>query len=746
MQARRRAMCCMIACQPPAAPAPAPAMFIRALSFTLPLLFCLSAAAQNSGQDSDAAPGLAGLAPAEQPVMKPEQADAIKLISYLINKSHYRTRPLDDGFSEGVLQAYLEALDPGKNVFLQSDIDGFENLRHQFDDYIRDGRLGPVFGMFDILRIRIDQRVEYALARLEQPFDFARDEEFLFDRSEAGWARDAAELDAIWRRRIKNDILNLRQSGKEEDAIRETLARRYTHLARRTRHFKSEDVFQTFVNAYLRRIDPHTTYFSPRASENFQIHMRLSLEGIGAVLQSDNEYTQVRRIIPGGPADIAGELQAEDRIVGVAQEDGEMVDVIGWRMDDVVALIRGPKGSLVRLEVLPGEGAPDSPTRVLSVRRDKISLDEQAAKKRTLEIDLPQGKADIGVIDLPSFYIDFAGQHQKLPNYRSTTRDVRKLLAEFDEEGIDGLIIDLRGNGGGALSEAVALTGLFIDRGPVVQVHNAGGRTHVDRDPDPGIVYRGPLAVLVDSGSASASEIFAGAIQDYGRGLVIGEPTFGKGTVQHLVSLDRFAKSGASLGQLKVTIAQFFRVNGDSTQHRGVIPDFIWPTAGDDAESGERAYETAIAWRRIAPAAFARHAESPAPDALAHVRALHEARVEESPEFRYWRDAAKMDEERRDIKSVALHEKKRKREREAREARELELENRMRRALGKKTAASHKALTEENEAQDRAAENDRLAFEPDAFLRESGRILSDYLHALGGRLASVGRDGAQAGE
>jgi len=708
-------------------------MRIRSLTFCLALLLSLGAQAQDS---------LAGLAPTESPAMQPAQSATIKLISYLIEKSHYRTRPLDDDFSDGMLRAYLDALDPGKNVFLQSDIDGFEKLHDQFDDYIRAGNLAPVFGMFNILRIRIDQRVEYSLARLRQPFDFERDEEFLFDRSDAGWARSAAELDDIWRRRIKNDILNLRQSGKEEDALRDTLAQRYTHLARRTRHFKSEDVFQTFANAYLRSIDPHTNYFSPRASENFQIHMRLSLEGIGAVLQSDNEYTQVRRIIPGGPADIGGELQAEDRIVGVAQDSAEMVDVIGWRMDDVVALIRGPKGSIVRLEVLSGDSAPDSQTRVLSVRRDKIDLDEQAAKKRVIEIELPQGKALIGVIDLPSFYIDFAGQQQKLPDYRSTTRDVRKLLAEFEPESIDGLIIDLRGNGGGALSEAVALTGLFIEKGPVVQVHNSNDQTHVDHDPDPEIVYAGPLAVLVDSHSASASEIFAGAIQDYGRGLIIGAPTFGKGTVQHLVSLDRFAKSDTPLGQLKITIAQFFRINGDSTQHRGVIPDFIWPTSADNAESGERAFENAIAWRRIAPAAFTSFREAAAPQTLAQVRALHEARVDASPEFRYWREVQKLADARREIKSVALNQKARAAEREARDARELELENQMRRALGKQTAESHKALEQENEEQNRAYEAGGTRPEPDLFLRESGHILSDYLHALGGRLAGVGQDGA----
>ena len=673
---------------------------------------------------------IAGLEVTEAPVASAKQSRTLKLIHYLINKSHYHKPPLDDNFSEVILDAYLDRLDPGRNVFVQSDIDQFMTLRHQFDDFVRNGALHPMFLMFNILRTRIDQRVEYALARLDEPFDFDRDETYLFDREDAQWARNTDQLNEMWRKRIKNDILNLRLADKDEAAIRDTLRRRYTHLARRTRQFNAEDVFEIFVNAYTNAIEPYTSYFSPRSSENFQIQMRLSLEGIGAVLEMDDEYTRVRRIIPGGPADLGRELKAEDRITGVAQGDREIVDVIGWRLSDVVELIRGPKASVVRLEILPGETDPDSRPRIVSIRRDKINLEEQAAKKRILEIETPRGKSTIGVIDLPSFYIDFDGQKKKLPNYRSTTRDVQKLLGEFQPGEIDGLVIDLRGNGGGALTEAISLTGLFIKQGPVVQVRDAHGRVQVDRDPDPAIIYDGPLAVLVDRYSASASEIFAGAIQDYRRGLIIGEPTFGKGTVQHLVNLDRYAKNDGNIGQLKITIAQFFRVNGDSTQHRGVIPDIIWPTADDDDPSGERVHENAVPWRRINGTAFHPFRKEPTPVVLDRIRHLHEQRVLESPEFQYSMAVKDMNDEQRRKKRISLNEVTRQRERTARNARRLDLENQMRLALGRGTVATVEALDRENEAISRAAEANRVGQEPDAFLREGGHILSDYLEAL----------------
>ena len=710
-----------------------PPLLVALLAFAFVLALALTPA-----RATDTATDLAGLEVGEAPVATEQQARVLNLIAQLIDKSHYRKQPLDDEFSATVLDAYLGKLDPAKSIFTQVDIDQFNKLRHRFDDFIRDGSVQPAFTIYSVFRTRLEQRVNYALARLDQPLDFARDETYLLDRKEAHWAADTAALDDLWRRRIKNDIIGLRLAGKEDDELFATLKRRYTHLARRTRQFKSVDVFQTFVNAFVNSIDPHTSYFSARASENFQIQMRLSLEGIGAVLQTDDEHTLVRRVIPGGPADLAGELSADDRIIGVAQDGENIVDVIGWRLDDVVALIRGPKESIVRLEIVPGGGNPDTPSKVITIRRDKINLDDQAAKKRILTLPTAHGEATIGIIDLPSFYIDFNGLQQKLPDYRSTTRDVRKLLAEFPPDGIDGLIIDLRGNGGGALTEAISLTGLFIPQGPVVQVQNAGGSVQVDRDPDPEIIYDGPLAVLVDRHSASASEIFAAAIQDYRRGLIIGEPTYGKGTVQHLVNLNRFVKDETALGQLKVTIAQFFRINGGSTQHKGVIPDIVWPTANPDDRYGERGYENALPWRQINPTAYTPFRNEP--DAAVHqrVREMHQRRVQTNPEFQHFIEIAKLNAELGQMNAVTLNQTTREQERDTRDQRQLQLENQLRRALGKETAASMDSLAEE---QPDPADEDK----PDAYLREGGNILRDYASILKSQSAAVAAKNAPAG-
>ncbi len=668
---------------------------------------------------------IADLESTDIPVSNAKQQRTLKLINYLIEKSHYRSVALDDEFSSSVLDAYLEQLDPSKSFFLKSDIEQFSRLKYQFDDFIKDGTLKPAFAIFSIFRTRVEQRIEYALGRLTENFDFDLDEEYQLNREEVKWSITTGELDDVWRRRIKNDILGLRLSDKEESEISDTLERRYTHIARRTRQFKSDDVFQTFTNAYVNSIEPHTSYFSPRASENFKINMRLSLEGIGAVLQTDNEYTLVRRIVPGGPADMGGQLKAEDRIVGVGQGNGSIIDVIGWRLDDVVELIRGPKASVVRLELLPGESGLEGDTEIIEIVRDQIKLEEQAAKKKILDVGTAQGSARIGLIELPSFYVDFDGMHSGDPDFKSTTRDVRKLLEEFAEEKIDGLVIDLRGNGGGALTEAIALTGLFIRKGPVVQVENSGGNVQVDRDPDPEIVYDGPLAVMVDGYSASASEIFAGAIQDYRRGLILGEPTFGKGTVQNLVNLNRFARNDGDLGQLKVTIAQFFRINGDSTQFRGVVPDLIWPTADPNPEFGERSYDNAIPWRHIEKAKFDPFVDNRDVKILDQAKRHHLQRIGQNPEFQYFMDVTEINRSRRQIKSVTLREQSRRQEREARDNERLALENRKRKALGEIVFKDVDALEEFVEDEQKRLDSDR---EPDAFVMESARILSDYIH------------------
>ncbi|MCH1523084.1 MAG: S41 family peptidase, partial [Arenicellales bacterium] len=492
----------------------------------------------------------------------------LKLINYFVERYHYRKTKLDDLLSSQILDRYLDALDVNRSYFLADDIEFFESYRYELDDYLNAQDSEPLFGIFNVYRSRVLNRIDSALDLLETPFNFSVDEVYPFDRTKAPWAVVSADLDDLWRRRVKNDYLVLKLEGKTHSEIAKTLKDRYQQQKRRISQISSQDVFQIIVNAYMSAIEPHTGYFSPRATENFKIRMSLSLEGIGAVLQAQNEFTVVQRVVPGGPAEFEGSLRAGDRIIGVGQGDTEsVVDVIGWRLDDVVDLIRGPKGSIVRLQIRPDPKTGNSESRILALTRDEIKLEEQAAQSSLLAVRDTEQVRRIGVIDIPTFYVDFDARSRGDADYRSTTRDVGRLITELENEGIDGLIIDLRGNGGGALAEATALTGLFIDSGPVVQVRDARGRTQVHRDPSDGLAYAGPLAVIVDRDSASASEIFSGAIQDYHRGIIVGEPTYGKGTVQNLIDLDRYSQDPEqSLGQLKLTIAQFFRITGASTQ------------------------------------------------------------------------------------------------------------------------------------------------------------------------------------
>ncbi len=652
------------------------------------------------------------------PQFTDQQSRTTKLIHYLIDKTHFLDVNLDNQLSEKILERYISALDPSRSFFLSQDIEEFSTVRHELDEHIRLGNIEAAFNIFHIYRNRVEKQMEFALLRLQEPFDFTLDENFTLNRENPQWAVSGAELDDHWRKRIKNDILNLRLSGKSEEGITDTLTRRYTHIARQTRQFTSEDVFRLFINSYVSTIEPHTSYYSPRGVENFKIHMRLSLEGIGAVLQTDEEYTLVKRIIPGGPADLSGILQPNDRIVGVGQTGDEIIDVIGWRLDDVVDMIRGPKESVVTLEILPADTGLNSETRTLSIKRDQINLEEQAASSQVIAVDSSFGKSRVGVITLPSFYSDFEGRRTNDPDYRSTTRDVRKLLHELAGQEISGLVMDLRGNGGGSLTEAISLTGLFIDEGPIVQVRHSTGRTKIDRDPDPGIIYEGPLAVLVDRHSASASEIFAGAIQDYNRGLVIGEPTFGKGTVQNLVNLNRLANSNMDLGQLKITVAQFFRVNGESTQYRGVIPDIIWPTSHQEAESGERQFDNAMPWKRITDIPYSRYQADMRQDILDKIIFEHQERIEENPDFIYALEIGMLNKTSRDRMHVSLSESNRKTDLSEQRLRLLEIENRKRQAKGEILIDSIEHLADGITASGNSG--------VDAFLHESGHILSDY--------------------
>ena len=571
---------------------------------------------------------------------KMEQRYASNLATKFLTNWHYKDTRLDDALSSEIFDSYLELLDPNRIYFLAGDIETFERYRTGLDDALRHSDLLPAYEIFNVYVQRVRQRVNYARSRVTQPFDFTIDEYYRFDREGLDWERTAEGLDELWRQRVKNDYLRLKLTDKEDEAIVETLTERYENLERRINELNNEDVFQFFMNAFAQSIEPHTAYLSPRTSENFEISMRLSLEGIGALLGRESEYTTISRVVPGGPAAKDGRLKAGDRITAVGQGDeGKMVDVIGWRIDDVVDLIRGPKDTVVRLDVLPEDASISGPTSQINIVRNEVKLEEQAAKSSIIELPVEGAENEvvkIGVIDLPVFYLDFNGRAQNKPDYRSSTRDVRKEIQLLEEQGVKGIVVDLRNNGGGSLLEATTLTGLFIDKGPVVQVRNSNGRISLEEDTESGMAWSGPMAVLVNRYSASASEIFAAAIQDYGRGMVIGEPTFGKGTVQSLLDLDDYAPSDSpGMGQLKITMAQFFRVNGGSTQNRGVVPDIRFPSVGDPAKYGESALDNALPWTSIDPARYDQAGDLSR--MVAVTDSLYQVRIVDNEEFAWLR-------------------------------------------------------------------------------------------------------------
>ena len=608
-----------------------------------------------------------------------------ELITQFVEKQHYNSIAVDDELSSRVLDLFLESLDRNRVYLLEGDVEFFETYRYQLDDMVRSRPLDPVFEMYEVYQTRVRERLEFALEQLQEEPDFLVEETYQFDRTEEPWAKSSAELDEIWRKRVKNDALNLVLEGESWDKAQEVLIKRYQGYLRRLDQVNSDDVFERFMNAFAHTLDPHSSYLSPRNSEEYRIQMSLSYFGIGASLQTEDDFVKIAGIIPGGPAAIDGRLKPEDRITGVAQGvEGEVVDVIGWRLDDVVELIRGPADSVVRLEIIPANSLPGSPKRYIDLTRDQVKLEEQAAKSEVISVPRDGREWRIGVIDVPSFYRDYQALSGGDKDFTSTTKDVKRLIADLEEEGIDGLIIDLRGNGGGHLTEATALSGLFIDNGPIVQLRNGTGRISRLDDPDPvaRVAYTGPLAVLVDRYSASASEIFAAAIQDYERGVIIGQQTFGKGTVQNLYALDQYMRreDDKGFGQLTLTIGKYYRVTGESTQHRGVNPDIELPSHINAELIGESVRDSALPWDTIATTRF--RAGEPLDGTIESLAGSYQQRAKDDPNYRYQVDMIRAAEEMTSRKSLSLNIEARREEREKTLERQLERENERRAALG----------------------------------------------------------------
>ncbi|PID59777.1 MAG: tail-specific protease [Ignavibacteriae bacterium] len=639
-----------------------------------------------------------------------------KMVTRILSRYHYKKFELNDSISSVVFDNYIKSLDYNKLYFLKSDVDEFEKERNKFDDNLYLGKLLPAYKIFNIYKKRMGERIKYVLKRLNSDFDYTKDETYKIKREDENWAKTEEELNELWRKKLKYEALNLKLAGKEKDKIIETLSKRYKNYHRAILQYKSEEIFQLYLNSFADAIDPHSNYLAPRTSENFNIRMKLSLEGIGATLRTDNEYTKVVNIVPGGPAFKADNLFADDLITAVGQgEDSELVDVIGWRIDDVVDLIRGDKGTVVKLSVLRGNKSITSKPDTITIVRDKVKLEEQAAQKKIITIREDDNDFKFGVIEIPSFYSDFEAKRKGDKNYRSTTKDVRKLLKQLDSANVQGIIIDLRNNGGGALDEAIELTGLFIEEGPVVQVRQSSGQIDVEKDPDPAIIYKGPLVVIVNRYSASASEIFSGAIQDYGRGLIVGEQTYGKGTVQNMIGLDRFIPSaGNQSGFLKLTIAKYYRINGSSTQNLGVIPDILFPTPVTPEEYGESSQPSALKWDQIKTSDFQKYGDFSR--LLPRLIQQHKERISKEPEFIYLNEDIEDYKQRKDIIEFSLNEKVRKEERDEKEAKD-KLREEERKTHDKIEIIDKKEVTKKS-----------LKVE-DPFLEESGHILADLLLA-----------------
>ena len=698
------------------------------------ILFFLATVAQAATPDP--------VAPLPELKPAPQEARAAHLAAEVLGRYHYKMPPLDEALSQKIFDKYLKSLDSEKLFFVQADIDNFSRERTRLSVALMQEDLSVPFAMFNLYEQRAAERFAYARSLLKTGFDFKQNETYQFARDKAAWPKSEAEMNELWRKRVKNDWLRIKLAGKDDKNIVDILDKRYDGFRKRLGQVTSADAFQTYMNAYTMAIEPHTNYMGPRAAEDFDISMRLSLVGIGAVLTESDGFATIRELIPGGPAALSGKLEVGDHFAGIGQgEGGAMTDVQGWRLDDTVALIRGAQDSVVVLDMLPADAGPDGKHKLVTLVRKKISLEQQAAKSSVRSVSDGKVSRRIGVITLPMFYEDFEARQKGAQDYKSAARDVARLLDELKKDKVDAVLIDLRNNGGGSLTGAIDLTGLFIGKGPVVQQRNASGEITVESDTDPGVAWTGPMGVLINRASASASEIFAAAIQDYGRGLIIGEPSFGKGTVQSMVDLDRIAKnSKPQFGELKLTIAQFFRINGGTTQLRGVTPDILFPPASAAENFGESSFDNALPWMQIKAANYVR--EGNLKSLLPILTTLHDDRVKKDKAFQYLQEDIALSRLERDKNLVSLNEAERRKERDAQEARLRSREDRKdasaqsASARGNAVADDGLQTGERNLANDLAAEKARK--NADDFL------LNEAVNILGDEMAVLKNDGALA--
>lgn len=683
--------------------------------------------------------------------LEPDEQQVIvcKKIAELITNYNYKKVELNDSISTIVYNRYIKSLDENHSYFLASDIKDFEKYKTVLDDDIKEGNLNDAFYIFNVFQKRYIEHVNYSLARLNKSFDFDKKESFVYDRDKLPWPANQAEMDDMWGQRVKYDLLNLKIASPDMAKNKEVLKKRYENLLKQANKLSNQDVFQYFMDAFTEAIDPHTNYFNPSNAANFNIEMSRQLEGIGASLLVENEYVTIKSIVPGGPADKSKQISIDDRIVGVAQgKEGEFQNVVGWRVENAIALIRGTKGTTVKLEILPVGASAGSKPKVVEMVREKIILKDQSAKKEIRTYNNNGKAVKIGVISIPAFYIDYNDYKAGNPNYKSTTHDVKLLLDSLKQENVDGVVIDLRENGGGSLMEAIELTGLFIKQGPVVQVRDTKDQVDVEKDDDPSVTYSGPLGVLVDRFSASASEIFSGAIQDYGRGLILGTQTYGKGSVQNAIDLDRIlgsplrdkinqlantvtpgAKKGtmkvstgsqSTYGQLNLTIAKFYRISGSSTQHKGVMPDIQFPSLIPLDKYGEDTEPSAMPFDVIEKSDFTKAGDFTA--VLPQIKKMHDQRMESSDSYKYMLEDIADFKKHENESSVTLNEADLKKQRDADEQKALERNNLRRVALG---------LPALKKGEKRPKDEDL-----DFVKREAGQIMTDYI-SLGSKFTSV---------